>query len=161
VRQSVIFKQRILKEQKVKFICGMLTLALPVLFLLLMGLLFEAPLDIIFLFLFLVLPFVLAAFLGEIGNLEWYCVYKEKIEARNIYGIKNVVYFDKVEFVEEVSLVLIRGGDEKSFYIFNDGRKSNSNILGVKSYLNRKKYNLIVYKTNELEVFLKKRFNIV
>lgn len=43
---------------------------------------------------------------------------------------------------------------EKTFYIFNDGRKNNNNILDVNSCYNSKKYNLRIYKTAELENYI-------
>ena len=67
---------------------------------------------------------------------------------------KNSVYFDNVIFVEELQINLSSRGMEKTFYIFNDGRKNNNNILDVNSCYNSKKYNLRIYKTAELENYI-------
>ena len=60
--------------------------------------------------------------------MEWYCIYDDHIEVRNIYGKINSVFYNNVSSVEEVEIYLYRG-TKKKFYIFNDGRKNNGNIF--------------------------------
>ena len=38
---------------------------------------------------------------------------------------------------------------KKKFYIFNDGRKKNRNIFNEESCYNKKRNNLIIYKTSK------------
>ena len=87
--------------------------------------------------------------------LEWYCIYDDHIEVRNIYGKKNSVFFNNVSSVEEIEINLTTRGMKKVFYIFNDGRKNNGNIFDVNSCYNNKKFNLKIYKTEKLENYIK------
>ena len=90
----------------------------------------------------------------SLTKLEWYLVYVDKIEARWILGVKNVVYFENVLFVEETKIPLTNRGMYKTFFIFNDGRKNNGNILDCNSCYNHKRYNLRIYATTELEEYI-------
>ena len=100
----------------------------------------------------LFLPIILLSLLWDFWYLEWYYVYADHIEVRTIYGIKNIVYYSDVLFVEEKVINLTIHGDlQETFYIFNDGRKKDRKTFGIGRYYNRKKYNLRIYKTKELE----------
>lgn len=98
----------------------------------------------------------------ELRNIEWYHIYKDHIEVRNVFGLKNTVYFKQVSFVEEVD-ISVSIGKQKTYYIFNDGRKNTRNLLGIYPFYNNKKINLRIYKTKEMEKFIKNtlRFKIV
>ena len=87
-------------------------------------------------------------------NLEWYCIFNDRIEVRCPFGKKNVVYYNNILFVEEVGISLTTRGEDKPFYVFNDGRKNNGNIFNVNSCYNKRKYNVRIYKTSMLENYI-------
>lgn len=105
-------------------------------------------------FLIALFPILIIILLIGFKNLEWYIVYNNKIEVRNIYGIKNIVFYDSVLFIEELEINLTTRGMNKKFYIFNDGRKNNNSIFNINSCYNNKKFNLRIYKTKELENYI-------
>ena len=95
---------------------------------------------------------------------EKFEIYEDKIIVRNALRIRNVTLLKNVKFVEEGKLPLVKGGGPENFvdyYVLNDGRKNkrpgwqHRNVV-----LNKKKYNLRIYKTEELEAFLRERFEI-
>lgn len=95
------------------------------------------------------IPFSLALLLS-LNELEWYDVYEDRIEAKCIFGRKNIVYYREVQFVELVMIMITRG-IQTPFYIFNDGRKNNSSILDINSPGNKKKFNLRIHYSPEME----------
>ena len=106
------------------------------------------------------LPIFLIALLLSLSQLEWYLIYSDRIEVKGLFSIKNTVYFDKVLFAERVEIPLTNSGMYVPFFIFNDGRKNNGNILDSNSCYNRKKYNLRTYITPELEEYITKTLHI-
>ena len=151
----MIFKQKVLKEEKIKLlivtICSVLPLVVIIVYALIRREDFKSIMAVIVMFLPI---YFLLALLG-LRYLEYYCVYADHIEVRNVYGIVNSVYFSNVLFVEEVEINLIKRGMERTFYIFNDGRRNNNNIFDINSCYNNKKNNLRIYKTQELENYIK------
>ena len=151
----MVFKQNVLKEEKLKFAITLI----PIFFPSLIGTLSclgDTDIKVLITFLLAIyLPiFLLLLFLALI-NLEWFHIYEDRIEVKYIFGKKNIVYFDKVVFVQELKINLTtRGRTEKNFYIFNDGRKNNSNFFDLNSCYNKKKFNLRIYKTDELENYV-------
>ena len=152
----MVFKQNVLKEEKLRIAITLI----PIFFLSLIGILYclgntdNIEVLITFLLVFYLPIFLLMLFLALI-DLEWFHIYEDRIEVRYILGKKNIVYFDKVVFVQELKISLTsRGLSEKDFYIFNDGRKNNSNFLDLNSCYNKKKFNLRIYKTDELENYV-------
>ena len=93
---------------------------------------------------------------------EKFEIYEDKIIVRNALRIKNVVLLKNVKFVEEGKLPLLdKGPVDVDYYILNDGRKNKRPGWPHRNkFINRKKYNLRIYKTAELEAFLKERFEI-
>ncbi len=154
-KEKVIFKQGILKEEKNRWISGFaIILVLPII--LLVSVIIRQEFDKYFMFFVLVVlgpQFFLIA-VSCATSMEWFCIYEDRIEVRNLFRVKNVVYYDRVKFVEEVTINLTSRGMEKQFYIFNDGRKNNNSLLDLNSCYNRKKYNLRIYKTPELEDYI-------
>ena len=114
---------------------------------------------LVFIFVFH-LPIFLIALLLSLSQLEWYLIYSDRIEVKGLFSIKNTVYFDKVLFAERVEIPLTNRGMYVPFFIFNDGRKNNGNILDSNSCYNRKKYNLRTYITPELEEYITKTLHI-
>ncbi len=100
------------------------------------------------------LPILILMILIGFKNLEWYCIYDDHIEVRNIYGMKNSVYFNNVSNVEKVEINLTTRGMKKVFYIFIDGRKNNNNIFNINSCYNNKKFDLRIYETDKLENYI-------
>lgn len=151
----MIFKQKVLKEEKVKFGIIISCVVIPYVSIAIINFInqynFRMFLTII---LIALLPILIIILLIGFKNLEWYYVYNNKIEVRTIYGIKNIVFYDKVLFIEELEINLSTRGMKKIFYIFNDGRKNNNNIFNVNSCYNNKKLNLRIYKTKELENYI-------
>ena len=152
----MIFKQNVLKEEIIKFLIGVIGGGLiPYIALIIIFLIREENPEFVLLFFSIIfIPILILLILMGFIYLEWYCIYDDHIEVRNIYGKKNSVFFNNVSSVEEIEINLITRGMEKTFYIFNDGRKNNGNILDVNSCYNNKKFNLKIYKTNKLENYI-------
>lgn len=154
----MLFKQNVLKEEIIKLlivVIGVHTIYIPII---IYGLITEEN-PILFLFglsiiFFPILVLMILMILIGLKYLEWYYIYDDHIEVRNIYGKKNSVFFNNVISVEEVEINLTTRGMKKKFYIFNDGRKNNNNIFNINSCYNNKKYNLKIYKTNKLENYI-------
>ena len=98
---------------------------------------------------------VLACFLISL-EFEWFYIFDDRIEARYLLGVKNQVFFSDVLSIEEAVIYLtVHGNNKKQFYFFNDGRKNNNHFLDQNTSRNQKKYNLRIYKTPQLEEFVK------
>lgn len=151
----MIFKQKVLKEEKVKFGIIISCVVIPYVSIAIINFInqynFRMFLTII---LIALLPILIIILLIGFKNLEWYYVYNNKIEVRTIYGIKNIVFYNNVLFIEELEINLSTRGMKKIFYVFNDGRKNNNNIFNINSCYNNKKLNLRIYKTIELENYI-------
>ena len=93
-------------------------------------------------------------------HFEKFEIYEDKIIVRNTLRIMNRVLLENVKFVEEGKLLLARAS-AVDYYILNDGRKNKRpGRHHQNDFQNRKKYNFRIYKTDELEIFLKERFEI-
>ena len=159
----MIFKQKILKEQKIGFfVCVFAFTAILVAFLVFTQNVYPLDFPTLLLIIFVYVIAVLPNLLIQLRDMEWYCIYKDRIEARNVFGLRNTVYYKEVSFVEEVD-ISVSIGKQKTYYIFNDGRKNTRNLLGIYPFYNNKKINLRIYKTKKLESYIKKnlRFKIV
>ena len=151
----MIFKQNVLKEEIIKFLIGVIGVLTIYISIIVIGLITEEnPELLLFSLSIIFIPILILMILIGFKYLEWYCIYDDHIEVRNIYGKKNSVFFNNVSSVEEVEINLINRGMKKKFYIFNDGRKNNSNIFNINSCYNNKKFNLKIYKTNKLENYI-------
>ena len=155
---KMVFKQGVLKEEKIKFTLSLCAVAFPYIIIIVYSLLYHSEFESFatFLLVFFFSIFLLLIFMG-IKNLEWYCIFDDRIEARCIYGVKNSVHYDEVVFIEEAKINLTTRGMQKTFYVFNDGRK---NIFGINSCYNNKKFNFRIYKTNELENYIQNTLNL-
>lgn len=152
---NMIFKQKVLKEEKIKFLIEVASVLISYIAILVIGLITKENFKfLVFGLSMLFLPILILMILIGFKYLEWYCIYEDRIEVRNIYGEKNSVYFNNVSNIEQVKISLTTRGLKKVFYIFNDGRKNNSNIFDINSCYNNKKFNLRIYKTNKLENYL-------
>ena len=159
----MIFKQKVLKEEKIKFGILIVCIAVPYVAIAIINFINQYEINFLVTFLIIIiLPILLLIIFIGINNLEWYYIYNDHIEARNLYGIKNTVFYDNVSFIEEVKINLTTRGMKKEFYIFNDGRKNNNNIFDNNSCYNTKKLNFRIYKTKELEKYIVNilKFNI-
>ena len=157
----MIFKQKILKEEKIKLLIVVLCVFTLFISILAIGLIKnENPKLLIFVLSIIFFPIFILMILVGFKYLEWYCIYDDHIEARNIYGVINTVYFYNVLYIEKVTVNLTTRGMEKIFYIFNDGRKNNNNLLNINSCYNNKKFNFKIYKTDELENYIKNTLKI-
>ncbi|OLA07537.1 MAG: hypothetical protein BHW12_06210 [Coprobacillus sp. 28_7] len=131
---NMIFKQNVLKEEIIKFLIGVIGVLAIYIAIIVIGLTTEEnPKLLLFGLSIIFFPILILMILIGFKYLEWYCIYDDHIEVRNIYGKKNSVFF---------------------IYIFNDGRKNNSNIFNINSCYNNKKFNLKIYKTNKLENYI-------
>ena len=150
----MLFKQEVLKERKSGsvFVC-ILSSFFPILVMTTKSFwdINDWKMQILVLVLFC-LPLI-SIVVSLCTDMEWYCVHKDRIEARCVFGIRNIVYYDKVLFVEERKISVSKGC-YKQFYIFNDGRKNNRTNSDYNDHFNRKKYNLRIYKTERLEDFI-------
>lgn len=96
-----------------------------------------------------------------IARTEWFYIYEDRIEARSVFGIRNVVYFCDVIMIQEKFL-----GVKVSFsyYFFKDNRKTHKEEgqkckfteteKGSPNAFNTKKYCLRIHKTPRLEEFI-------
>ncbi len=151
----MIFKQKVLKEEKIKLGIIISCVVIPYVAIAIINFINQYNFRMfITIFLIALLPILIIILLIGFKNLEWYIVYNNKIEVRNIYGIKNIVFYDSVLFIEELEINLTTRGMNKKFYIFNDGRKNNNSIFNINSCYNNKKFNLRIYKTKELENYI-------
>lgn len=150
----MIFKQGVLKEEKIKFLIAIIAPFIPFLVVAIIGMVHQEFQAVVVFLLTIFLPLFSLILLFGLMNLEWFNIYEDRIEARYIFGVKNIVYFDNVLDVQQVKINLTTRGMEKEFYIFNDGRKNNNNLANVNSCYNKKNFNLRIYKTPELEKFI-------
>ena len=160
---DMIFKQKILKEVKIKLGILIVCIAVPYVAIAIINFINQYEIKFLVTFLIIIiLPILLLIIFIGINNLEQQYSYNDHIEARNLYGIKNTVFYDNVSFIEEVKINLTTRGMKKEFYIFNDGRKNNNNIFDNNSCYNTKKLNFRIYKTKELEKYIVNilKFNI-
>lgn len=151
----MVFKQGILREEKMKFFVGNLCILVP--FFVLTAIFAFKSDNISGWLLFSLLtfwPLFVAALLISVHQLEWFSVYHDRIGVRNIFGLKNTVFYENVQFVEEREIPLTSRGTYKTFYIFVDGRKNRRDLYGRRSCYNSRKYSLLIYKTPELENYI-------
>lgn len=109
----------------------------------------------------LILPLAILTYTC-IARLEWFYIYQDRIEARSVFGIRNVVYFCDVIMIQEKLLGL---KVSFSYYFFIDHRKTHKKdgqkceITGTEkgspNAFNTKKYCLRIHKTPRLEEFMK------
>ncbi len=158
---KMIFKQSILKEEIIKYLIILFVGLIVPIALIIIVLINHDDLKLlmIFILLFYIPIFFLLNIFG-LKNLEWFVIYKDKMEARCLFGIKNIVYYDKIISIEEVAINLTSRGMEKQFYILNDGRKNNNSLLNINSCYNKKKFNFRIYKNTELENYITNNLNI-
>ena len=98
-----------------------------------------------------------------IARTEWFYIYEDRIEARSVFGIRNVVYFCDVISIQEKVLSL--NGLLFAYYFFKDNRKTHKKEgqkckfteteKGWPNAFNTKKYCLRIHKTAKLEAFIK------
>ena len=151
----MIFKQNVLREEIIKFLIGVISPLTSYIAIIVIGLITEENPKLLLLVLSIIfIPILILIILIGFEYLEWYYIYDDHIEVRNIYGKKNSVFFNNVSSVEEIEINLTTRGMKKAFYIFNDGRKNNRNVYNINSCYNNKKFNLRIYKTNELENYI-------
>ena len=151
----MVFRQGVLKEEKIKFLIAVIGVMIPYATIAIISLVRHEKLDEAAMFLLIIfLPIFVLTVLFASVYLEWFYIYDDRIEARFVFGRKNVVFFDSVLFVEQTEIDLITKGMRKTFYIFNDGRKNNNSFLNLNSCYNNKKFNLRICKTSELENFI-------
>ena len=155
----MIFRQNVLKEEKNRLLSSIIAvLIFPIAVLIINIIKFEDSLKLSIMFsLIFILPILILMIpliLLGLNNLEWFHIYEDKIEARCIFGVKNVVYFKDVLFVQELKINLTARGTPKDFLIFNDGRKNNDSFFDLNSCYNKKKCNFRIYKTPEIENYV-------
>ena len=112
----MIFKQNVLKEEIIKFliwVIGVITIYISII---VIGLITEEnPELLLFTLSIIFIPILILMILIGFKYLEWYCIYDDHIEVRNIYGKKNSVFFNNVSSVEEIEINLTTRGMKKSF----------------------------------------------
>ena len=151
----MIFKQGILKEEKIKFLSSIIAVLIIPLAILIIILINKDNLKLFIIFsLIFVFPILTILILLGLKNLEWFHIYEDKIEARCLFGVKNIVYFKDVLFVQELKINITSRGTPKYFLVFNDGRKNNDSFFDLNSCYNKKKYNFIIYKAPEIENYV-------
>ncbi len=154
----MLFKQKVLKEEWIKFALGNGGVLLLPCALTAYGLIVQRNMHALLLLL-LFSPLFLAVCLFSASYLEWFHIYDDRIEARSIFGIKNVVYFRDVEYVEVLEIALSAKGAYIPFFMFHDGRDNNHNFVdaSLNSCYNKRKRNLRMPKTEKMEAFLQQK----
>ncbi len=149
------FKQGIQKSVKIMNIVApsivfVLCSILPIIGLFSGGAAQRASLNLLLIF---VLPITLIMALCCAASCEWFCVYDDRIEVMWLFGKRNTVYFKDVKYIEKMPVSL--GGKLwcVDYYILDDGRKNND-MLDQNSWLNKKKFNVRIYKTPELDALI-------
>ena len=93
----MMFKQKILKEEVFKFMLALCVSIIPSIIIALLGLTTSDTIEIIaIVWLVVFLPIVLCMIFMAYWYLEWYYIFDDRIEAKNIFGNKNTVYFSDV-----------------------------------------------------------------
>lgn len=149
----LVYKQNIAKEELWKFLPPQVAILVGYLSLMILGIVRDGERETVIVFAgVLLIPILLNVIVG-LYYLEWFCVYTDRIEAKSIYGIKNIVYFRNIQFVEELEINLTTRGMPRSFYIFHDGRENYcaQSVFARNSCYNKKKYNLRIRKTEAIE----------
>jgi len=152
--RMLIYKQNISKEELWKFSLPLVAILIGYLSLMLMGIVRDGEKETVIVFAgVLLIPILLLNVIVGLYYLEWFCVYADRIEAKSIYGIKNIVYFRNIQFVEELEINLTTRGMPRLFYIFHDGRENYraQSVFARNSCYNKKKYNLRIRKTEAIE----------
>ena len=153
----MIFKQKILKEEKMKFYIVFACLFTLISLFLIFCFAIKESFELIFMVISIIIfPLFTIFFLIQLNYFEWFYIFSDRIEVRCPYGLKNKVYFKNIVLIEEVSINLTSRGMKKQFYIINDGRKNNSNFFNINSCYNKKKFNLRIYKTEQLKKYIEK-----
>ena len=151
----MIFKQRVLKEEIIKLVLLIVCMLIPIVLLFACVIITKDNVGLFFTFILVIyFPIFLLALLLSLTQLEWFLIYTDRIEAKGILGVKNTVYWEDVLFVEKTKIPLTSRGMYKNFFIFHDGRKNNGNMFNSDSCYNKKKYNLRIYTTPELEEYI-------
>lgn len=155
----MIFKQHPSKEELLKFFIYLaIMIALPLLLLIIVLIREIDAINAYLVLLAIYMPFLTIAILIQLRYLEWYIAYEDRIEVRNIYRIKNVVFVKDIKSVKEEKIAMTSRGTYRPFYIFDDGRKDGA--FDCNSCYNNKKYNLRVYKTKKFEKYVCDRIEI-
>ena len=148
----LLFRQRVVKDSLFVLITMLSFFIIAIIFSIIIMLFYveKNSLDLIascvILLLLFIIPLGLASLVAIIQT-EWFLIYEDRIEAKNIFRIKNKVYYNKIIFVEEIAVKIVRGND-CPILIINDGRKDY-----VKSFFkepqicNNTKYNLRIPKS--------------
>ena len=88
----MIFKQSVLKEEKIKFFIVIIGVIAIYIAILVIGLITEEdPKLMVFGLSIIFIPILITMILIGFKYLEWYYIYDDHIEVRNIYGKKNSV----------------------------------------------------------------------
>ena len=155
----MIFKQRVLQDTKDPIHILSMLISLLVVGVLIICVDLNVGLKSTIISLMVILVIGMLCILIAIKDLEWFIIYKDRIEVKTIYHIRNIVYFKDVVFIEEIKLQVFKM-QYIPYFIFNDGRKNNNNIFDYTAYLNKKNFNLRIYKTPELEEFITNHIKI-
>ena len=87
----MIFKQNVLKEEIIYFLILVICVLTPYISIIVIGLIREEnPKFMLFILSIMFMPLLILTILIGFKYLEWYCIYEDRIEVRNIYGEKNV-----------------------------------------------------------------------
>lgn len=156
----MLYKQGIMREDKIintigtvfSALMGVLWLSLP----LLAG---EKDYRVIVGWMVIWLPVCLFLILMPLNYYEWFCFYADRVEVRCVFGIKSVAYYKDVTFIEKKKLA---GNYSRCWmaYLFHEDKKEIrwrfSDILDYEFsiWYNRRRRNVRVYYTEELERFI-------
>ncbi len=85
----MIFKQNVLKEEIIKFLIGVIGVLAIYIAIIVIGLTTEENPKLLLFGLWIIsFPILILMILIGFKYLEWYCIYDDHIEVRNIYGKK-------------------------------------------------------------------------
>lgn len=87
----MIFKQSILKEEKIKFLSPIIAVLIISLAILIIDIIKKDNLKLFIIFsLIFIFPILIILILLGLKNLEWFHIYEDKIEARCLFGIDKL-----------------------------------------------------------------------
>ena len=90
----MIFKQNVLMEEIIKFLIGIIGVLTIYIAIIVIGLITEEnPKLLLFGLSIIFFPILILMILIGFKYLEWYCIYDDHIEVRNIYGKKKFSVF--------------------------------------------------------------------
>lgn len=106
----------------------------------------------ILLWIWFVISCILSLFI--LGEIQWYCIEKDKIIVKNYFGIVNEVYFEQVQKIVDIELPIVKYRYARCFIFVDKNKKIEDKLFW--GTVHNSKFNFVrVPVTNELIEHLK------